>query len=210
MAASVAKSEPGNDAEKGTLLNVDATQEMVTGDSKQKIQEIVNNTEKGYSLLQIIFGITMIIIGVKYGDPCPNGAAFFLYVGGICLLLTNILNILSKLFLVQAVKDGKITSFETCGIWLLLAASGAMVIVDLVILIWGSVVVFGAWSSWTDDYDEYAAQPEIFNYCAYTPMVFAFVILLLKWILIPLMFVIVFCCGCLGACCCCLCLALSD
>ena len=46
----------------------------------------------------------------------------------------------------------------------------------------GSVVVFGAWSSWTDDYDEYAAQPEIFNYCANTPMMFAFVILLLKWV----------------------------
>ena len=42
--------------------------------------------------------------------------------------------------------------------------------------------MFGAWSSWTDDYDEYAAQPEIFNYCANTPMMFAFVILLLKWV----------------------------
>ena len=43
-------------------------------------------------------------------------------------------------------------------------------------------MVFCAWSSWTDDYDEYAAQPEIlYYYCANTSMVFAFVILLLKW-----------------------------
>ena len=46
----------------------------------------------------------------------------------------------------------------------------------------GSVVVFGAWSTWTDDYDEYIADVDNKNYCAYTPMMTAFVILILKWV----------------------------
>ena len=46
----------------------------------------------------------------------------------------------------------------------------------------GSVVVFGSWASWTDDYEEYLSDVEVFNYCAHTPMMFAFIILLLKWV----------------------------
>jgi hypothetical protein len=76
-----------------------------------------------------------------------------------------------------------------------------MAIADLVILIWvsklyfslmglqmlrtdsyGSVVVFGAWASWTDDYEEYVADTENKNYCAYEPMMYAFVILIIKWV----------------------------
>ena len=46
----------------------------------------------------------------------------------------------------------------------------------------GSVVVFGAWSSWTDEYAEYASHPEKYNYCANQPMMFAFVILIINWV----------------------------
>ena len=45
------------------------------------------------------------------------------------------------------------------------------------------MVVFGAWASWTDDYDEYVADPENKNYCAYEPMMYAFVILIIKWVM---------------------------
>ena len=46
----------------------------------------------------------------------------------------------------------------------------------------GSVVVFGAWSSWTPDYAVYAAAPDDYNYCAYEPMMWAFGILITKWV----------------------------
>ena len=46
----------------------------------------------------------------------------------------------------------------------------------------GSVVVFGAWATWTDDYNEYIQDMDNKNYCAYTPMMTAFVILILKWV----------------------------
>ena len=43
-------------------------------------------------------------------------------------------------------------------------------------------MVFGAWASWTDDYDEYVADTENKNFCAYEPMMYAFVILIIKWV----------------------------
>ena len=46
----------------------------------------------------------------------------------------------------------------------------------------GSVVVFGSWGSWTYDYQEFLTDKEVLNYCAYTPMMFAFIILLIKWV----------------------------
>ena len=61
-------------------------------------------------------------------------------------------------------------------------SSGVMTIVDFVMLIWGSVVVFGAWATWTDDWNAYQQDPEGLNYCAYNPMMTAFVLLLLKWV----------------------------
>ena len=45
-----------------------------------------------------------------------------------------------------------------------------------------SKVVFGAWASWTDNYEEYAADVENKNYCAYEPMMFAFVYLVCQWV----------------------------
>ena len=57
-----------------------------------------------------------------------------------------------------------------------------MILVQCVMTIWGSVVVFGAWGSWTDDLDKYNENMEDFNYCKYRPMVFAFTLLLLQWV----------------------------
>ena len=59
-----------------------------------------------------------------------------------------------------------------------------MTMMMMMMMMWfqGSVVVFGAWASWTDDYDEYVADPENKNYCAYEPMMYAFVILIIKWV----------------------------
>jgi len=102
-------------------------------------------------------------------------------------------------------QDGKISCGEACGLGILKFGSGCMAVADIVILIWGSVVVFGAWASWTDDYDEYVADPENKNYCAYEPMMYAFVILIIKWVIIPCLMVMICFCGCLCACCCAAC-----
>ena len=61
-------------------------------------------------------------------------------------------------------------------------SSGVMSIIDFVMLIWGSGVVFGAWATWTDDLATYNDNMEELNYCQYQPMIFAFTILILKWV----------------------------
>ena len=53
----------------------------------------------------------------------------------------------------------------------------ALVIFELSCIIWGSVVVFGAYKDWTYDVEKYGD-----NFCEYTPMMFAFVFLIIKWV----------------------------
>ena len=55
-------------------------------------------------------------------------------------------------------------------------------IIEFAMIIWGSVVVFGAWGSWTWKWEEYNNNTDDMNYCEYTPMVFAFVLLIFKWV----------------------------
>ena len=96
-----------------------------------------------------------------------------------------------------AERDGKIDYGEMVVMDVSSFSSGVLTIVDFAMLIWGSIVVFGAWANWTDDFDAYKANPEELNFCAHTPMMTAFVILILNWILIPVMIA----CACCFACC---------
>merc|ERR1712150_101231 len=159
-------------------------------------------------------GIVMVAIGYQHlpgevsegeaaaADPCPNGAAYWLYVAGICLLVSNSINTWAKMYKKCAERDGKIDCGEKVGLAVNKMSSGVMTIVDFVMLIWGSVVVFGAWATWTDDWNAYQQDPEGLNYCAYNPMMTAFVLLLLKWIMIPVAIALTCCCVCCGAMCC--------
>ena len=80
-------------------------------------------------------------------------------------------------------------------------SSIVMIIMETAMIIWGSVFVFGAWANWTDDLDKYlhnnwSTNPNL-NFCEYTPMMTAFVILLLK---VPVTIAILcFCAWCCGA-----------
>eukprot|EP00091_Calanus_sinicus_P017014 TRINITY_DN3675_c0_g2_i1.p2 TRINITY_DN3675_c0_g2~~TRINITY_DN3675_c0_g2_i1.p2 ORF type:complete len:131 (-),score=30.48 TRINITY_DN3675_c0_g2_i1:328-720(-) len=90
---------------------------------KSRMREHGGHTEKGYSFIQIILGVIMLVIGMKYlpssaegyyteettgppvvkeRDPCPNGAAYYLYIGGICILVANLVNVVSKVSQVMA------------------------------------------------------------------------------------------------------------
>ena len=91
------------------------------------------------------------------------------------------INTWAKMYKKCAERDGKIDCGEKVGMAVNKMSSGIMTIVDFVMLIWGSVVVFGAWSTWTDDYDRFQTE-EGLNYCMNTPMMTAFVLLLLKWV----------------------------
>ena len=91
-----------------------------------------------------------------------------------------------------AERDGHVDCCERC---VIMACIG---ILEIALLLWGSVVVFGAWASWTNNSEEYERDKEAKNFCEYTPMMTAFVILILRWIESPVMLVI----RCVNACCC--------
>jgi len=199
-------------------------------DNKDDMKSNGEKTQKGYSILQIILGAVMLGIGMQYlrtpapvGDgsqaapisegkvepvevePCPNGAAHYLYVAGIIILVTNLVAFLSHAYRHFAERDGKISCGEGCILGLLKFSSAVLAIADIVVLIWGSVVVFGAWSTWTDDYDAYVANPDETNFCKNQPMMTAFIILIIKWVMIPVLMLLVCFCTCLCGCCCAAC-----
>ena len=93
------------------------------------------------------------------------------------------INTWAKIYKKCAERDGKIDCGEKVGMGVNKMSSGVMTIVDFVMLIWGSSVVFGAWDNWTDDWDEDEAQEDAEkNYCTYSPMMMAYVLLLLQWV----------------------------
>jgi len=147
------------------------------------------------TLIGLGLAIAMVYIGVSYSGEsplyCKFGAVDYLYYAGILSLLVNGIGILSSLAQWCPLRDGKISAGEDCGLNIL---RFFVVICDFVVVIWGSVVVFGNYAEWT--YNE--ADLEMDGYCDYTPMIFAFVLLVVKWTLIPVTIL----CNCLCACCC--------
>jgi len=77
--------------------------------------------------------------------------------------------------------DGKVTCGEKCGLYFMGSIAGIMALVDFVTLLWGSIVVFSAWPVWTTD----PANDALDEFCAKTPMLFAFITLVIRWILAP-------------------------
>jgi len=151
---------------------------------------------QGYGGLSILLGALMVWQGTKHGDDCNNGAAHFLYVGGIVILIANSLGLLAEIAHSLAMKDGVISKGEKCGLCLITIMKGMMSFVNLCVTLWGSIVVFGAYAYWTYD-KEQAAEA---YYCPYSPMIFAFVFLIIQWILLPFMIA----CACLAGMCACL------
>merc|ERR1711978_50087 len=74
----------------------------------------------------------------------------------------------------MALKDGKISMGEQCGLNLISFTTGMAWLGEFGLAIWGSVVVFGAYSTWT--YEEAVDE----TFCDYTCFMFAFVLLILR------------------------------
>lgn len=164
-----------------------------------------------YSIFDIILAILMIAIGAKfYGtvdgkEICPNNAAWWLLTAGLVFLGLNLINVIARIYRGCVLDQGKNSFVERCGMEILLISSAAMTIVDFVVIIWGAILVFGSYSSWTDNLGKYERNmekpsPEELNYCPYTPMMTAFVILIVKFILIPALIIMVTVCACCVSC----------
>eukprot|EP00090_Calanus_glacialis_P023491 TRINITY_DN36290_c0_g1_i1.p1 TRINITY_DN36290_c0_g1~~TRINITY_DN36290_c0_g1_i1.p1 ORF type:complete len:174 (-),score=23.32 TRINITY_DN36290_c0_g1_i1:58-540(-) len=135
----------------------------------------------GRALEQVTIGIVMVAIASSYFDDCNNGATTYLFLGGVVILVANFMALLLVGSKKIAEMDGKITCGEKCGLYFMASVAGFMTIVDFLTLIWGSIVVFSAWSDWTNEEANHALD----LYCAKTPMLFAFVTLVIRWVLVP-------------------------
>merc|ERR1712223_2237319 len=104
------------------------------------------------AFINFAVGIAMLVVGIVYDDEDKNGSATnFLMVGGGVLLATNLIKLVA--YATPCKGDDKVADVITP-------------ILDLayfIIVIWGSVKVFGAYSTWTQE-DETSE-----NYCPGTP-----------------------------------------
>jgi len=152
------------------------------------------NSARGFSLLSITLAAAMVAVGSLYWDEelCRFGASSYLYYGGVFSLVVNLLGLASSLAKWWALKDGKISVSERRLLWFLGVSTSIMLLADLIVVVWGSVVVFSNYASWS--YTDTTSP----SYCAHTPMLFAFVLLLVKWLLIPALCLT----GCISAVCC--------
>lgn len=149
--------------------------------------------------IQLALCITMVIVGAQYNGQCFVDVPLYLMLGGgitLALIIAKRIAILTPCDC-----DDKLVKFLT-------PIAG---IVLLCVTLWGSVIVFGNYSSWSYEKQELPTpRPDIVpvsttiaplldennHYCPYTPYMFAFVLLIINWILIP----IIFCCSCMAVC----------
>lgn len=168
------------------LNKMEAMQTMSDGmdAKKHKKQHVCGN------LVQCVLGIVMLSIGGVYYNECQFDATTYLVVGGAIMLITNILSIVAIMTPMEW--DDKLTKSLT----------PLITLVQFCIFIWGTIVVFGYYSSWS--YNKIEAGLDIEKYyCAYTPYMFAFVLLIITWVLLPFIIGLCCCCACLAACCSC-------
>ena len=124
----------------------------------------------------------MFVIGSIYPDCNFDALSWLKVVGGFGLAIT-ILNIV----MANCCKD----ELKVVG-----CVNVVILLTQFSLLIWGSVVIFSEYSTWT--YDSNDTQKN--TYCNYTPYVMAFVYLILSWCLMPLLcFCTAFHCVCGGS-----------
>ena len=183
-------------------------------DTKMLSKENGQKTGAGgvFSILPLTLSIAMLAVGVHYQNPddemkknCEFGATLYLFIGGILGIIVHGLGVITAIATWCAERDGVVTEGEKCGLNFLKSVGGCAATFvfngELGILVWGSVVVFGPYAEWTDDVAKRNIPNDGMEYCNYTPFMFAFVLLIIRWALIALVPVVICCCApliCLG------------
>merc|ERR1712080_249935 len=83
----------------------------------------------------------------------------FLLYAGIIILATYFLGIVLSCAKKCAEKDGEVSCMENCGICFLNMINFCLILADFGTLIWGSIVVFGSYSSWVSEVDPSLSLP---------------------------------------------------
>jgi len=149
--------------------------------------------------LHLAVCIAMVVVGVQYKDECTFDVPQYLMVGGGITLALTLLKVIA--ILTPSECDDKFVAFLT----------PMALFANMCVTLWGSIIVFGHYSVVSyenvhlptgrpDFPDGNRVSPgtvedminETNHYCAYTPYMFAYVILIMQWIVLP----ILLCCSC--------------
>merc|ERR1712112_145407 len=136
--------------------------------------------------IQLVLGFVMLGVGFYYLESCHNKAKTYLFYGGIVIVASNLFGCVMIGAKKLALADGKVTCMEHCGLCILRCVSLLLLLVNIVTMLWGTVVVMGSYCGWTFK----TTDP---NYCPYTPIVTAVVVLAVQWLACPFY---VLCCCC--------------
>jgi len=192
----------------------------------------IRRTHTANTLIHCIIGAIMVGLGYTNLENCNNGATSYLYYAGIFLLSCNLPGLVivcaqevrqtkqwwtgqrTPAPLPTTTQDEDATSTtsrpESWGEKIVHIGNLILFLADIIALLWGSIVVFQAYSKWTyvltdiplddgktdvlnnndTDVQNYCVlnpndcipNP---NYCAYTPFITAFVLLIIEWTWIP-------------------------
>jgi len=183
-----------------TLNKMEALQTMSEGmdAKKNKKPHLCGN------LIQCVAGIVMLSIGSVYYTDCEFDATTYLVVGGTIMLISNLLSIVAIMTTCEC--DDKLAK----------ALTPVIGLVQFCIFLWGTIVVFGYYSTWS--YDKDAASnllegegredggADATYYCNYTPFIFTYVLHCIVLIILCVLLMItvkLMITACLTACCAC-------
>jgi len=154
-----------------------------------------NTNLGGFSILTLAIYIASVAVGKSYEAEadCKLQAASYLYYSGAVGVSVSVISLFFTCCLCItgccAIKDGVVDATEGCcllmGVWLQWLVKRAIFLAQVIIMIWGFAVIFPAYSTW--QYEDKDAE----FFCEKTPMVFAFVLLIIQCLIV-----------CLGACIC--------
>ena len=136
------------------------------------------------NIVSLLLYLPMVVVGYQNNGVCEMDAPLYLLIGGGVGLGMTLFKIVA--ILTPSDCDDKIVNG-------LMPVAG---IFSIGVTIWGSIVVFGAYSSWSYDKKDMGKKNDEHEYCPYTPFMMAFVLLILEWVLKPFLL----CCECLLAC----------
>ena len=121
----------------------------------------------------VLLYFPMVIIGYRNNGLCEMDAPLYLLIGGGVGLFMTIMKLIA--ILTPSECDDKFVN----------GLMPVAIIFDFGVMIWGSIVVFGAYSSWSYDENDKDKNEDEYSYCPYTPFMTAFVLLILEWVLKP-------------------------
>jgi len=139
-------------------------------------------------IVLVLLYLPMVIIGYRNNGLCENDAPLYLLIGGGTGLLMTVLKIIA--ILTPCDCDDKFVN----------GLMPVAIIFDFGVMIWGSIVVFGAYASWSYDENDKDKNDDENSYCPYAPFMTAFILLILEWVLKPCLalcecfFTIIGCC----------------